>query len=138
MLEKAVRWVIILLVIVFDPLAIMMLLAATESMKWERAQPAIPKKEEETDDAGKFDDNAEPDAKDMDGLDAGNNNDVQPIAPTVDIPPEHWGGQDLTAHLEKKDNVEVTLPAEEIVGAAGATDALKLTKTASEDFTHCP
>jgi hypothetical protein len=31
MLEKAVRWVIILLVIVFDPLAIMMLLAATES-----------------------------------------------------------------------------------------------------------
>ena len=35
-LEKAVRWVIILLVIVFDPLAVMMLLAATESMKWER------------------------------------------------------------------------------------------------------
>jgi len=36
MLEAAVRWVIILLVIVFDPLAIMMLLAATESLKWER------------------------------------------------------------------------------------------------------
>jgi hypothetical protein len=35
-LEKAVRWVIILLVIVFDPLAVMMLLAATESMSWER------------------------------------------------------------------------------------------------------
>ena len=35
-LEKAVRWVIILLVIVFDPLAVMMLLAATESMAWER------------------------------------------------------------------------------------------------------
>jgi hypothetical protein len=35
-LEAAVRWVIILLVIVFDPLAIMMLLAATESLKWER------------------------------------------------------------------------------------------------------
>jgi hypothetical protein len=35
-LEAAVRWVIIMLVIVFDPLAIMMLLASTESMKWER------------------------------------------------------------------------------------------------------
>jgi hypothetical protein len=36
LLEKAVRWVIILLVFVFDPLAVMMLLASTESLKWER------------------------------------------------------------------------------------------------------
>ena len=36
LLEKAVRWVIIILVIVFDPLAIFMLLAATESWKWEK------------------------------------------------------------------------------------------------------
>ena len=36
LLERAVRWVIIMLVIVFDPLAIMMLLAATESRKWLR------------------------------------------------------------------------------------------------------
>lgn len=35
-LERAVRWVIIMLVIVFDPLAVMMLLAATESLRWER------------------------------------------------------------------------------------------------------
>jgi hypothetical protein len=35
-LESAVRWVIIILVTVFDPLAIMMLLAATESLKWTR------------------------------------------------------------------------------------------------------
>ena len=35
-LEHAVRWVIILLVCVFDPLAIMMLLSATESLKWAR------------------------------------------------------------------------------------------------------
>ena len=34
MLEKAVTWVIILIIFVFDPLAIMMLLAATESIKW--------------------------------------------------------------------------------------------------------
>jgi hypothetical protein len=37
-LEKAVRWVIIILVIVFDPLAIMMVLAATESLRWEKEQ----------------------------------------------------------------------------------------------------
>jgi len=38
MLEDAVRAVIILLVIVFDPLAIMLLLAATESYKWHKEQ----------------------------------------------------------------------------------------------------
>jgi hypothetical protein len=36
LLEKAGRWVIIILVLVFDPLAIMMVLAATESIRWER------------------------------------------------------------------------------------------------------
>jgi hypothetical protein len=46
LLEKAVRWVIIILVAVFDPLAIMMLLAATESMKWiQQARPHQPRKE---------------------------------------------------------------------------------------------
>ena len=40
-LERAVRWVIILLVCVFDPLAIMMLLAATESLKWAREKPEV-------------------------------------------------------------------------------------------------
>lgn len=43
-LERAVRWVIIMIVVVFDPLAIMMLLAATESMSWikrERQQSAV-------------------------------------------------------------------------------------------------
>jgi hypothetical protein len=37
-LERAVRWVIMLLVCVFDPLAIMMLLASTESIKWAREE----------------------------------------------------------------------------------------------------
>ena len=36
LLESAVRWVIILIVAVFDPLAIMMLLAATESFAWRK------------------------------------------------------------------------------------------------------
>jgi hypothetical protein len=111
MLEKAVRWVIILLVIVFDPLAIMMLLAATESLKWEKERNTIPRKEDNN--ASKLDDTDEPDAKDLGGLDPGDKPDVQPVVKAVDIPPEHWGGQDLTAHIEKKDNVEVAVPAEE-------------------------
>jgi hypothetical protein len=41
-LERAVRWVIIILVVVFDPLAIMMVLAATESLKWERERRGQP------------------------------------------------------------------------------------------------
>jgi hypothetical protein len=40
-LERSVRWVIILLVCVFDPLAIMMLLSATESLKWARESRKI-------------------------------------------------------------------------------------------------
>jgi hypothetical protein len=38
LLEKAVRWVIILIVAVFDPLAVMMLLAASESRGWVRGR----------------------------------------------------------------------------------------------------
>lgn len=43
MIEHAVRWVIILIVVVFDPLAAMMLLAATESMRWIRQRLPKPK-----------------------------------------------------------------------------------------------
>jgi hypothetical protein len=42
LLERAVRWVIIILVVVFDPLAIMMVLSATESLKWERERRLRP------------------------------------------------------------------------------------------------
>jgi len=45
-LERSVRWVIILLVCVFDPLAIMMLLSATESLKWAR-KPLVKEIKEE-------------------------------------------------------------------------------------------
>ena len=41
LLEKAVRWVIILLVVVFDPLAIMLVLAGVESIKWNREKRAV-------------------------------------------------------------------------------------------------
>jgi len=48
-LERAVRWVIILLVCVFDPLAIMMLLAATESLKWAGEKVKEPEEQVEED-----------------------------------------------------------------------------------------
>ena len=40
MLEKAVTWVIILIVVVFDPLAVIMLLAAQMTFGWKREEPA--------------------------------------------------------------------------------------------------
>jgi len=47
-LEKAVRWVIILIVIVFDPLALTLLLAATKTFEWERGIDLFaPKKKDE-------------------------------------------------------------------------------------------
>jgi hypothetical protein len=39
MLEAAVRWVIILLVVVFDPLAIALVLAANASKEWDKEEP---------------------------------------------------------------------------------------------------
>lgn len=53
LLEKAVRWVIILIVIVFDPLALTLLLAATKSLEWERGVNVfapVPKRKDDQDD----------------------------------------------------------------------------------------
>ena len=47
LLEKAVRWVIILIVIVFDPLALTLLLAATKTFEWERADRSLTKDAED-------------------------------------------------------------------------------------------
>ena len=41
MLEKAVTWIIILIVIVFDPLAVIMLLAAQMTFGWQRKQEPV-------------------------------------------------------------------------------------------------
>jgi hypothetical protein len=39
LLEAAVRWVIILIVAVFDPLALVLILAAQQSLRWAREEP---------------------------------------------------------------------------------------------------
>jgi hypothetical protein len=57
LLDKAVRWVIILIVIVFDPLALTLLLAATKSIEWERdARAKRPEPNYERDDGPLTDD----------------------------------------------------------------------------------
>jgi len=50
MLEAAVRWVIILLVIVFDPLAIALVLAANASKEWDAEKPVNDEPKYEPDD----------------------------------------------------------------------------------------
>lgn len=104
-LEKAVRWVIIILVFVFDPLAVMMLLAATESMKWERAKllPPPPKQEEKIEEPPNDTDDVlgtDP-SPDVDERPTGDRLDPEPVAEVVGqpIPEKQWGGQDLTAGL---------------------------------------
>ena len=51
LLEKAVRWVIILIVIVFDPLALTLLLAATKTFEWERGINILALKKREEDES---------------------------------------------------------------------------------------
>ena len=46
-LERSVRWVIILIVIVFDPLALTLLLAATKALEWERGVDLVAPKRKE-------------------------------------------------------------------------------------------
>jgi hypothetical protein len=55
LLERAVRWMIVLIVLVFDPLALMLMIAAQSSYKWEEEDA---KKEE-----NKVEDKPEPDVK---------------------------------------------------------------------------
>jgi Skp family chaperone for outer membrane proteins len=47
LLERAVRWVIILIVSVFDPLALTLVLAANGSRMWDREEPQVEEKPKE-------------------------------------------------------------------------------------------
>ena len=97
LLEKAVRWVIILIVIVFDPLALTLLLAATKTLEWERGinimAPATRRpeelKDEEDSEVKEWFDGLRKKAKDMD---AGTYKTPEEPNPYQDIKPdkEHW------------------------------------------------
>jgi hypothetical protein len=108
---------------VFDPLAIFMLLAATESYKWEKygrlkmneEQPEPPPESPVIDKFkhwrerikswrsrnGTNADDGQSVAKDMAGQSSGNDAVVQPSAEVVAISPEQWGGQDLSKLIAK-------------------------------------
>jgi len=60
-LEKAVRWVIILIVIVFDPLALTLLLAATKTFEWEHEIDLFNLDKKKEEDKTPFDDWTEED-----------------------------------------------------------------------------
>lgn len=76
-LERAVRWVIILIVIVFDPLAITLLLAATKGIGWEREKKK--KKEEPKIDIAKYEEQLKNLAYENQSLAQENNNLVDKI-----------------------------------------------------------
>jgi predicted nucleic acid-binding Zn-ribbon protein len=76
-LERAVRWVIILIVIVFDPLAITLLLAATKGLGWEREKKK--KKEEPKLDKAKYEEQLKNLAYENQALAQENNNLVDKI-----------------------------------------------------------
>ena len=65
-LEKAVRWVIILIVIVFDPLAVILLLASQYSFEFERKNRKSEEEAEEDEEADEFFDRARDVAKSID------------------------------------------------------------------------
>jgi hypothetical protein len=90
LLEKAVRWVIIILVVVFDPLAIFMLLAATESYRWEKdrrnpQKTTTPNNNKEPDQDANVTDDAIA-AQDMDGHSPGDNMEPKPMVEMVAQP----------------------------------------------------
>lgn len=111
-LEKAVRWVIIMIVVVFDPLAIMLLLAATESLGWSRKKKVIE------------DDNPIPPSvppEPINDLDSDGHDtridlaepSLPPVVRQSSIPAEQWGGQDLNTRI-KSPAIEEPTPAQPI------------------------
>jgi hypothetical protein len=98
LLEKAVRWVIILIVVVFDPLALTLLLAATKSLEWERGinimapvarRPEETSKEDDDSQVDKFFDRVRNLSK---AMDSGTYRAPEELNPYQQVKPdaEHW------------------------------------------------
>jgi len=164
LLEKAVRWVIIILVVVFDPLAIFMLLAATESYKWEKhgreGDPEEPKgsppSKQPVNDAvqrtkiwaedlwnrvrrsknASVDDDATV-TPSVAGQPTSNDMGIQPVAAVVGqsqgIPPEQWGGLDLTPRTPPAPQVKYVGDADEEIVESDKKIALEDLDSDNED-----
>jgi hypothetical protein len=110
-LEKAVRWVIILIVIVFDPLALTLLLAATKTLEWERGINVIAStgrrsnNEEESDsDVNKWFDSLRQKAR---AIDSGTYRVPEEVNPYQGVQPDanHWYDHVDDPEPVKKQNI---------------------------------
>ena len=116
-LEKAVRWVIILIVVVFDPLALTLLLAATKTFEWERGIDIFSNKKKEEE---------EQNQKQEDSTFTTVYNEDEPVFDREEIPLEEpveepkkkslWGGFGfpMSGIFTKKED-PVTEPVEELI-----------------------
>ena len=110
MLEAAVRWVIILLVIVFDPLAIALVLAANQSKEWDKEQPAY-----EQDDGplttGQLE-QIKATVEDTPDIDEGNRliDEIEKEVPEVIIPQEPMKFKDPGEHPDDYDETAIEEP----------------------------
>ena len=136
LLEAAVRWVIILLVVVFDPLAIMMLLAATESLKWERQR----RQEKQLQDTAQVLDDQSPAAEDdtpkYDPDDGALTADqIQQIKQSVDPHPPGWMYESPTEPEKAQVVAAVDVVDEEPDSSDSEKAAIRAWKTANPDDT---
>ena len=93
-LEKAVRWVIILIVIVFDPLALTLLLAATKTFEWEHEIDLFNLGKKKEEDKTPFDDWTNEDFDELNkSLAEASDDPPEPVVEEVDLEKKlRWSG----------------------------------------------
>ena len=134
LLERAVRWVIILLVLVFDPLALILILAAEQTVEWSREDDKKSKLQEAADQAVEWANTATPEEinKELDKIEGWHQ---------VWVPDsEAWPEWDETAAYEPDDGPLTDEQLEAIKAAAGNVEmtstSTTLFDTEREFFDH--
>lgn len=125
-LEHAVRWVIILIVVVFDPLALTLLLAATKTLEWEQGinifEPKRRDEEQEEADQilhkGVANSNLDDNVPLADSLEPVFDREEIPLEePVVEEPKKRWAGVGfpMSSIFDKKEDLPADEPVEELV-----------------------
>jgi len=125
LLERAVRWVIILLVLVFDPLALILILAAEQTVEWSREDDKKSKLQEAADQAVEWANTATPEEinKELDKVEGWHQ---------VWVPDsEAWPEWDETAAYEPDDG---PLTDEQLEAIKAATGNVEMTSTSTTLF----
>ena len=123
LLERAVRWVIILLVLVFDPLALILILAAEQTVEWSREDDKKSKLQEAADQAVEWANTATPEEinKELDKIEGWHQ---------VWVPDsEAWPEWDETATYEPDDGPLTDEQLEAIKAAAGNVEMTSMSST---------